>query len=474
MPHDEDDGHGEGQQVRAVRPAEARVGHHHARQRRARDPADRPAQGVQRGRRRQVVVGHDPRPAASRARGAAPRPGRRTARRRRTAARRRGPAAGRSAAGPRTAGPARPRSTRSASACPTRPRAPRRTARRRGAGPAPPPRSRPPRAAEPVSSFSCTGSATKVRKLPKFEISPANHSRRKSREARQGARSGSMARRPEGGSGASSVTSGHGRAGRPVPATAFRASGYQRAGGGASAGPPAATAGPGTAAGPRGVGRLFSPAAALTRCCTVSRSSSGAVRHGQRLVGQRRAAPAPPAEGQHRRPGPPGVVHPLQQRRARPLRGHHQQRLAPPGRRQPAQARPPDAPGRRGARRAVRASAPAPACPTRRPRPPDAPPDATARTPACPPAAARRRASTTDPRSAPANRRVAAQPLGPGEHFAQQRDPYGVHGAASCRKRAARDRRFAPDSPTRAGAGRVLGRCAVTPAHLTVEATGRT
>src|SRR5690606_30782543 len=44
---------------------------------------------------------------------------------------------------------------------------------------------------EPVSSLICTGSATKVRKLPKLVISPATHIRRKSADSRQGPRSGS-------------------------------------------------------------------------------------------------------------------------------------------------------------------------------------------------------------------------------------------------------------------------------------------
>ncbi|GAB2930332.1 hypothetical protein GCM10027075_33430 [Streptomyces heilongjiangensis] len=45
-------------------------------------------------------------------------------------------------------------------------------------------------ATDPVSSFICTGSATKVRKLPKLVIRQATQSRRKSTETRQGARSG--------------------------------------------------------------------------------------------------------------------------------------------------------------------------------------------------------------------------------------------------------------------------------------------
>lgn len=59
---DQGDRDDEGDQVGGVGPAEPRVRHHHTRQRRARDPADRPAEGVEGGRGREMVMGHDPRP----------------------------------------------------------------------------------------------------------------------------------------------------------------------------------------------------------------------------------------------------------------------------------------------------------------------------------------------------------------------------------------------------------------------------
>src|SRR5690606_35575029 len=55
---------------------------------------------------------------------------------------------------------------------------------------------------EPVSSLICSGRATRAMKLPKYVISPCTHSRRKSREERQGERSGSTAESFE-------VTTGH-------------------------------------------------------------------------------------------------------------------------------------------------------------------------------------------------------------------------------------------------------------------------
>ena len=160
-----------------------------------------------------------------------------------------------------------------------------------------------------------------------------------------------------------------------------------------SAGRRAGTAGPGSERGRAVRAALFSPAAALTRCCTVSRSTSSSARSPRASRGRaRRTSGSPLSSDSTVAPARRASCTRSSSPSPGPLRSHHEQRLAPPGRLDPAQT---DGQMRRIARLApgaVPAWASAPAAPTRRTRRPDAPPGATARTPPSPPAAARRRA----------------------------------------------------------------------------------
>lgn len=194
---------------------------------------------------------------------------------------------------------------------------------------------------------------------------------------------------------------------------------------------------------PRGAGTLFSPAAALTRCCTVSRSTSS------RQVTARVswASPVPP---DRRRPAtapslPPGA------RRAPVPAARPRAAPEPPGTASRPARRPRSGPDRRP-------DAPDPRLhpvpyergrQLRQPGPGGLVDQMGGQVPRLvrrcahqkQPAAVRNHGRPEGPRE-PAGR---GGPLGPGEHFTEQGDAYGIHGPASCRRTRHPHRRTAPN-----------------------------
>lgn len=168
---------------------------------------------------------------------------------------------------------------------------------------------------DPVSSFICTGSATNVRKLPKFVISPATHSRRKSTDTRHGARSGNSAPSREAEEadeeGDESREGGEGgEEGDEAAEAEAEGEGAVEAGAASSEAvttahaqpppPPQQPLFPGLV-GPRP--HNCAPRPAPPRPVATPRPAEG-----RRLVGHRVQLPVPGVQREHRRPGPPRAV----------------------------------------------------------------------------------------------------------------------------------------------------------------------